>query len=281
MFKKSWRSTYVLRVAMLQNNRHCPVLLKWKTPEGGFPFTKNIIFMYIIMPKFKIVRGRKSFAAHRSIRRHNLRASAKPTTRQVQKIAQKIFDKNTEFLRLTDTLSATSIANITTGQILWKGPQLSGSTTPARKDDEILLRKLRFNVMFKSIGAPNRVRLVLVQYPQNTGAANTLADVLQDVTAQHVMISPWKKNGEVKYRILHNRVYQLGTKGVMDGEYKYQSFKFDIRFPKAGLKIHYENSTSPSPDKNGLVLYCVADLALTGANMNVCWAKTEQVFTDA
>jgi len=229
------------------------------------------------MPKRKYVRSATEY--YRSKRRRAV--SKKRSTSTVKKICQKIIDKNTEFLRLTDTLSATSIANITTGQILWKGPQLTAATTPAREGNEINLRKLRYNVMFKSIGAPNRVRLVLVQYPQNTGAVNTLADVLEDVTAQHVMISPWKKNGEVKYRILHNKVYQLGTKGVMDGEYKYQSFKFDIKFPKAGMKVHYENSTSPSPDKNGIVLYCVADLALTGANMNVCWAKTEQVFTDA
>lgn len=226
--------------------------------------------------KYSSTKSRKRVLPHGYIRAGHIRGEAK-----VKKICQKIIDKNTEFYRYTDTLSATSIANITTGQILWKGPPVTSATTPAREGDEISLRKLRFNVMFKSVGAPNRVRLVLVQYPQNTGAVNTLADVLEDTTAQHVMISPWKKNGEVKYRILHNKIYQLGTKGVMDGEYKYQSFKFDVKFPKAGLKIHYENSTAAQPDKNGMVLYCVADLALTGANMNICWAKTEQVYTDA
>ena len=232
------------------------------------------------MPRrFRIVNGRRVYSSARKARIP--RASAKPTTRQVKKIAQKIFDKNVEFLRLTDTLSATSISNITTGQPLWKGPLLAATTTPPRKDDMILLRKLKFNVMFKSIGESNRVRLVLIQYPQVLGATADLSDVLEDVTAQHVMISPYKKNGDVKYRILHNRIYQLGTKGVMDGSYKWQSFKFDIKFPKAGLPIHYDSAASTAPDKNSLLLMCVADQALTGANMNQAFAKVESVFTDS
>ncbi len=203
------------------------------------------------------------------------------TENKVKAIAQRVVDKNTEFLRLTDTLSATSVSNITTGQPIWKGPLLAGTTTPARKGDEIQLRKLKFNVMFKSIGESNRVRLVLIQYPQVLGAQADLSDVLEDVTAQHVMISPYKKNGDVKYRILHNRIYQLGTKGVMDGSYKWQSFKFDIKFPKQGLSIHYDTISATAPDKNSLLLMCVADQALTGANMNQVFAKVESVFTDS
>ncbi len=207
--------------------------------------------------------------------------NTKLTENKVKAIAQKVVDKNTEFLRLTDTLSATSVSNITVGQPIWKGPSLTGTSTPARKGDEIQLRKLKFNIMFKSIGESNRVRLVLIQYPQVLGAQSDLSDVLEDVTAQHVMISPYKKNGDVKYRILHNRIYQLGTKGVMDGSYKWQSFKFDIKFPKQGLSCHYDQLTSLYPDKNSMLLICVADQALTGANMNQVFCKTESVFTDS
>lgn len=233
------------------------------------------------MPRFNYKKYRRSTRGYKPRRIKYTGPTRAITVNKVKKIAQSVVDKNTEFLRLTDTLSSTSIANITDGQILWKGPQLSASTDPLREGDEINLRLLKINIMFKSIGAPNRVRLILVRYLQPTGAVNTLADVLEDVTAQHVMVSPWKKNGEVKYKIEHHGIYRLGTMGVMDGEYKYQSFRINVRFPKQGMKIHYENSTSPSPDKNGFVLYCVADQALTGANMNVCWAKTEQVFTDS
>jgi hypothetical protein len=231
------------------------------------------------MPKRSYTQARLARLKVLRAKRH--KPIPRTSTSRVKKICQNIIDKNSEFKRFDDELSATSINNITNGQILWKGPMIvQGDTALQRDGNEVFLRKLKFNVMFKSVGNSNRVRLILVQYPQTIGSVGTLSDVLKDVTAQHVMISPWLKNGPVKYRILHNRIYQLGTKGVMDGSYKYQSFKIPVRFPKAGLKLHYDGPTTQVPDKNSLVLYCVADQALTGANMNICDMQTEAVFTD-
>lgn len=232
----------------------------------------------------------RSAMAHRRFRKRQAKKKESiKTVARVKEIAQKVYDKNVEYLRLVDTLSQTSVSNITVGQPLWKGPLLSTiqpSPTPTplnvlRKGEEIQLRKLKFNLMFKSIGASDRVRIVLIKYPQLAGATNNLTDVLQDVTAQHVMISPWKKNGNVKYQILHNQIYNIGTKGVMDGTYKYQSFKFSIRFGKSGLNVHYADATVNSPDRNSLLLMMVADQAPASPNGIECWAKIESVFTDS
>jgi hypothetical protein len=202
------------------------------------------------------------------------------STSTVKKICQKLIDKNTEFKRYVRELSSTAVVNISNGQILFQGPPIAqGPSALERDGNEVMLRKLRFRLMFKSIGSSNRVRLVCVQYPQTAGALNTLEDVLTNVSTAP-MISPWKKDGTVKYRILYNRVHKLAVLGSMDGSYKYQGINIDIKFPKAGLPLHYDDGTTANPDKNNIMLYCVADQALASPNQNEVQMYTEAVFTD-
>lgn len=209
------------------------------------------------------------------------RASKKTSTSQVKKICQKIIDKNTEFKRYVRLLPATALTNITNGQILFQGPQIAqGDDNDMRNGDEVKLRKLRFRMVIKSVGASNRVRLVLVKYPQNSGIAGTLADCLLNVTAQNVMISPWLKNGDIKYQILYNRIHNLGTKTVMDGTYKYQNIHFDVKFKREGETVHYNGPATANPDKNCFILYAVADQALPLPNQNVIQCYSTCVYTD-
>lgn len=208
--------------------------------------------------------------------------SKKLTTSKVKAIAQKIIDKNTEFKRIVRALPATAVTNITDGLVLWQGPRIpAGTGEMDRNGLEVQLRTLRFKLVFKSIGESNRVRLVLVRYPQSVGIQGNLNDVLVNTSAQNVMISPWLKNGPTKYQIMYNKIHKLGTLGVMDGSYKYQGIQFDVRFPKQGQTLHYDDSTTTNPDKNSFFLYCVADQALASPNQNEVLMYSEATFTDA
>lgn len=231
------------------------------------------------MPKRKGRTPRTDYSRPRKVLRYS--KAIKTSKSKIVQICQKVIDKNTEFKRYVRVSPVVALTNITDGQLLFQGPQLAqGDSALEREGNEVMLRKLRFNVMFKSIGASNRVRIVLVKYSQNVGAAGTLIDVLENVGAQNVMISPWRKNGPVKYQICYNRIHNLGTKTVMDGTYKYQSFKIDVKFPKAGCPLHYEDGTTQNPDKNNFILYAVADQALAAPNTNEINLYTEAVYTD-
>ncbi len=204
----------------------------------------------------------------------------KKSTSTVKAICQKIIDKNTDFKRYVRALPSQGITNITNGVALFQGPAIAqGTSGLERVGNEVMLRKLRFKLQFKSVGASNRVRLVCVQYPQTAGALNTLEDVLTNVSTAP-MYSPWKKDGTVKYRILYNRIHNLGVKGVMDGTYKYQGVNIDIKFPRAGLPLHYDDGTTANPDKNNIMFYYVADQSIASPNQNEVEMYTEAVFTD-
>lgn len=235
------------------------------------------------MPKRSYTTSVRKHGAWMARKKRRIIRSSKrrPTTSSVKKICQKIIDKNTEFKRYLRLLPTTALSNVTNGQILFQGPPLpQGDGAMDREGLEVKLRKLRFKAVIKSIGAPNRVRLILVKYSQTVGAAGNLSDVLVNVSAQNVMISPWLKNGPVKYQIVYNRIHQLGTKGVMDGEYKYQNIEFDVKFRKEGETLHYDDGTTSNPDKNCFFLYAVCDLALASPNTNEINLYSEAVFTD-
>lgn len=222
----------------------------------------------------------KSATAKRAMRKRQAKKNTK-TADGVARIAQRQIDKNLEFKRKLRDLPATAITNITNGQILWQGPRIpAGTGEMDRIGLRVNLRKLRFKYIFKSIGGSNRVRLILIKYPQPAGSAQNLEDCLVNVTAQNVMCSPWLKNGAVKYQVVYNRIHKLGVLGVMDGSYKYQEVKFDISFKKEGESLHYVDATTSNPDKNSYVLYCVADQALASPNQNEVLGYSECVFTD-
>ncbi len=234
------------------------------------------------MPKrnYTVSEKIKSFD-RRYKRRRVTKSKRRPTTSSVKKICQKIIDKNTEFKRYVRLLPATAVTNITNGQILFQGPPIAqGDDTDMRNGDEVQLRKLRFKMVIKSVGASNRLRLVLVKYPQTAGIAGNLGDVLENVTAQNVMISPWLKNGDIKYQILYNKIHNLGTKTVMDGTYKYQNIEFDVKFKKEGESLHFNGPATANPDKNCFILYAVADQALPSPNTNEISCYTTGVYTD-
>jgi len=218
---------------------------------------------------------------HFRMRKKRRTAKSTVSVARVKRIAQRVVDKNTEFKRYIRDLPVVALTNITDGQILFQGPPIpQGDSALQREGNEVMLRKLRFRLMFKSIGASNRVRLVLVKYKQNVGAAQTLVDVLENVSAQNVMISPWKKSGPVKYQIMYNKIHQLGTKTVMDGTYKYQNIDISVKFPKAGTALHYADGTTSPPDKNNFILYAVADQSLASPNTNEINLYTEAIYTD-
>jgi len=204
------------------------------------------------------------------------------STSSIKKIVQHVIDKQLEFKRILRLLASTAVSNITDGQVLWQGPRIpQGDGEMDRNGLEVQLRKLRFKINFKSIGNSNRVRLILVKYPQAVGIQGNLTDILVNTSAGNVMISPWLKNGPTKYQILYNRIHKLGTLGVMDGSYKYQEVKFDVKFPRQGTTLHYDDGTTTNPDRNAFFLYCVADQALVSPNTNEVNMYSEAVFTDA
>ncbi len=220
------------------------------------------------------------YRSNRSNKSYNRSYNKSKSDKKTRKICQEVIDSNTEFKRYVRDLPATALSNITNGQILFQGPPIpQGDDAISRDGNEVKLRKIKFKMLVKSVGASNRVRLILVKYPQPPATLD-LSTVLINVTAQNVMISPWVKNGEFRYQILYNRIHNLGTKTVMDGTYKYQDITIECRFKKSGETLHYKDAVTANPDKNAFVLYAVSDQALASPNTNELSMYTECVYTD-
>lgn len=212
------------------------------------------------MPKRKSTMSQHYNYMARLKRRRVRSASRKMTTSKVKKIAQKVINKQTEFKRRLDYITNQTITSISTGHLLFDGPQIvSGDGLEQRDGAQVNLKSLKFKLLFKYESVPVQVRLILVRYPQGSESPS-LADLLTHPTNSQVMISPWLKNGPVKYSVLQNKIIKLGGEATMSSTYKEKIVEFAVKLPSSGQKITYESGTTQTPDKNRYSLFVVQNI---------------------
>lgn len=215
------------------------------------------------------------------LKRRRVRSSArKMTTSKVKKIAQKVINKNAEFKRRLDYIPVTAITSITTGHLLFDGPQiLNGDGSEERDGLQVTLKKMKFDLQFKYESIPTQIRLIGVRYPQGS-ATPSLADLLSHYST-NAIISPWVKAGTVKYSVWCNQIVKLGGDATMSGTYKNKQVSVQVKLPAAGQKLTYESGTTQPPDKNRYCLFAVANIlpALAADRPQVA-GYVSTVFTD-
>lgn len=215
------------------------------------------MLFYITMPKRKLSADTKA-NLKRYLRRRT--GGSKMTTAKVKHIAQNVINKQTEFKRRLDYITNQTITSISTGMVLFDGPQLAAGDGAENRDGlEVSLKSLKFKLMFKYESIPVQVRLILVRYPQGSESPS-LSDLLTHPTSSQVMISPWLKSGPVKYSVLYNKIIKLGGDSTMSGTYKEKIVDFSVKLARAGQKICYESGTTQTPDKNRYTLFAVQNI---------------------
>lgn len=186
--------------------------------------------------------------------------STKMTTSKVKKIAQKVINANTEFKRRLDYITEQTITSISSGMVLFDGPQLAQGDGAENRDGlEVLLKRLKMKLLFKYESIPVQVRLILVRYPQGSESPS-LSDLLTHPTSSQVMVSPWLKAGPVKYSVLYNKIIKLGGEATMSGTYKEKVCDINVKLGGTGQKVIYESGTTQTPDKNRYTLFAVQNI---------------------
>lgn len=185
-------------------------------------------------------------------------------------------EKQIEYKRVSDWRSQ-PVNSSTTGELINSfALTVQGVTEEGRIGNEVTLKQIKFNYELGCVAAaqPNRIRLILVQYMQSVGALMTLADVLEDSSVP--FLSPWKKNADVRYKILFDRVHRCGQQLTTQSLY--------TEFGKVSLKMninqHYAADGDTQPDKNQVILYAVKEKQY-GANAPVIQGYFDAVFTDS
>ena len=185
-------------------------------------------------------------------------------------------EKQIEYKRTSDWRSL-PITSTTTGvRVNDFALTVQAVTEEGRIGNEVTLKQVKFNYEINCIaaGQPNRVRLILVQYMQSVGAALTLADVLEDSSVP--FLSPWKKNADVRYRILFDKTHKCGQQLTTQSLYSL----FGKAVIKMNINQHYAADADTLPDKNMVCLYAVKELAY-GANPPTIQGYFSAVFTDS
>lgn len=212
--------------------------------------------------------------------RFKIPSRKKMTRSKVEKIAHKVLNSQSEFKRRLDYQPTTAITNITAGHLLFDGPQVvSGTGSEERSGLKVMLKHLKFKLSFAYLGIPTQVRLIGVRYPQGSSSPS-LADVLTHAVT-NAQISPWVKDGPIRYSIWYNKIIKLGGDSQMTSTYKNKVVSFSAKLGKHGTQLTFESGSTQSPDKNRYVLFAVPNVmpALT-ADRPTCEAFISTGFTD-
>lgn len=202
-------------------------------------------------------------------KRTNMKATVKSNRRKINKLM------NSEITFLDTTYNANISSS---GLFLQTGLQQipQGDEEGQRQGDKITVKSLNFKVRFSVINGSvinadgfNNVRMIVVKIPQpNTNSPLLVTDILQTQNWQ----SHYKKKSDVKFQILHDKVYYMDNQGFGTGassDPKWQPVKshqavcnLKLKFPK-GIDITYNNGTQVV-FQNDIRLFLLSDSAVAG-----------------
>ncbi len=209
-------------------------------------------------------------------KRKNIRVTKKFTKKTNLASRVKALEKAIEYKRTSDWRSLPITSSTTGNRVNDFALTVQAVTEEGRIGNEVTLKQIKCNYEINCIaaGQPNRVRFILVQYMQSVGAALTLADVLEDSSVP--FLSAWKKNADVRYRILYDTTRTCGQQLTTQSLYSL----FGTINLKMSINQHYAADADTLPDKNMVCLYAVKEKAY-GANPPTIQGYFSAVFTDS
>lgn len=173
--------------------------------------------------------------------------------------------------------------NNTISDITWTGCELTqmdsnptGPDNDQRIGNSITVSNLNFRIMFEDISPEWRVRLMIVQFPNPQGslAINDLvADVLQypeiaasnETTESHVIMSPYRVGGTVRYKILYDKVFTAPTGANSNLLTRNISINAKTRGFKNLIEFNAAQPNSVAPYKGNVVAFW----RMTDNNLNI------------
>lgn len=132
-----------------------------------------------------------------------------------------------------------------------------GDTTITRDGSNLKILSIYVNILIRINGsaANSNIRVALVQDTQTNQAIYTTADILSDVTNIESVVSPLNLDNQFRFRILHNKVYNIS-----DSANKTAVCKI---YKKLNMRLRYDASTSAIADltSNSLSLLLISNEA--------------------
>lgn len=163
------------------------------------------------MPAGKFYLATKGSAHRRhSVSLSQRRQRKKNKSRNIEKRVREL-EKGVEYKRKT-LVNQNGSLTAQVGQLLYTGPIMArGDQQAQREGNEVALKQLKFHFQLQTAaGNPDKCRIILVKFPQNSGTV-LLKNVLENVdTKTNIMLSPYKKDGRVKYQVLYDAIHSCG-----------------------------------------------------------------------
>jgi len=142
-----------------------------------------------------------------------------------------------------------------------------GDLIDSREGDNIIATTVQFTGNFVKADDTNCLRLIVVQFESaaDSSIANVLLNdislVLQPYKAYN---SPYRVDGDCKYRILADKKYKLNQDEVM------KDIAFKVKIPKSKSTMKYTSSGSAIPQTNLISVLAVSDsLAVSDPVLNL------------
>ncbi len=147
---------------------------------------------------------------------------------------------NVEF-KLLDIFATNAVAN-DTPSVRQLSNSIQGDTNASRNGNQIKLKSLYLqgSMQFNSSATASSFRILLVQDKQTNGAQYNTTDILQDITTQDNIVSPYNTDGKYRFRVLYDKKFTLSSSGK-----QIQLFK---KYCKLDMHIRYDGNAGTIAD---------------------------------
>lgn len=236
----------------------------------------------------------KSALAHRNFRK---RMSAKKIQRSYRKYRGgrtsnarlKSLERNVEWKRIVTadfiTLVGAPATQIGTGvgfPIVARGDKQG-----QREGSRVTVKKIRISCKLNitgGAGPPNKCRVILYKLKVRTTGINDMQNVLWGLTpiaqTSNCLLHPYRKNGDVRYQILHDKIYSVGPElSTIDSVNKYFEIHHTCDTPVKWDQDDPNTDTVP-PVLNSYVLCFQAMSAVAGQEIVASW-NIATTYTDS
>lgn len=190
---------------------------------------------------------RNFFPRRRPAPRRNL-------TRKVAVLSKKVGNKERKILDTQLTSSALTVA----GAITQLTNIAQGLTDATRVGNKITIVGITFNYMLES-NVSNAVRLMLVQNKQTNGLVTDIGEILEDQTADDILVSQRNKDFLRKFRVIYDKTHTFSVTG--------NSVAMMRKHVKVNIPIRYDANVGDITDVQTNSLNWFSSCLLADASM--------------
>ncbi len=119
---------------------------------------------------------------------------------------------------------------------------IQGDSNTQRNGNQLKIKSIYFqgSVQINSAATGTSGRILIVQDKQTNGAQFTSGEVLQDITTQDNIVSPYNTDGKYRFRVLYDKKFTLSTTGKQIALFKF--------YKKCDMHIRYDGNAGSIAD---------------------------------